>query len=109
MKIDEQPVSKLPDFKHPFQVKCDASGVASGVVLSQEDMPITYFNEKMNDAKQKHSSYDKDFYATFQVMKHWIHYLVPREFVLYSDNHALQYIMQQPKLNVKHVKWFEFL
>ena len=34
---------------------------------------------------------------------------MPREFVLYSDNHALQYIMQQPKLNLKHVKWVEFL
>ena len=32
-----------------------------------------------------------------------------REFVLYTDNHALQYIMQQPKLNIKHVKWVEYL
>jgi hypothetical protein len=34
---------------------------------------------------------------------------MPREFVLFSDNHALQYIMQQPKLNHKHVKWVEFM
>ena len=34
---------------------------------------------------------------------------MPKEFVLYSDNHALQYIMQQPKLNQKHAKWVEFL
>ena len=32
-----------------------------------------------------------------------------REFVLYNDNHALQYIMQQPKLNRKHAKWVEYL
>ena len=31
------------------------------------------------------------------------------EFVLYTDNHALQYIMQQPKLNRKHAKWVEYL
>ena len=31
------------------------------------------------------------------------------EFVLYIDNHALQYIMQQPKLNRKHAKWVEYL
>ena len=29
--------------------------------------------------------------------------------MLYSDNHALQYIMQQPKLNQKHAKWVEYL
>ena len=34
---------------------------------------------------------------------------MPIEFVLYSNNHASQYIMQQPKLNLKHVKWVEFL
>ena len=69
-KITEQPVLKLPYFKHPFQVKCDASGVAIGTVLSQEDMPIAYFSEKLNDAKQKYSSYDKAFYAIVQAMKH---------------------------------------
>ena len=107
--INEQPVLKLPDFNHPFQVKCDASRVAIRVVLSQENKPIAYFSEKLNDAKQKYSSYDKEIYAIVQVIKHWRHYLMPREFVLYSGNHALQYIMQQPKLNLKHVKWVEFL
>ena len=29
--------------------------------------------------------------------------------MLYSDNHALQYIMQQPEFNLKYVKWVEFL
>ena len=62
-KIIEQPLLKLPNFKHPFQVKCDASGVAIGVVLSQEDRPRAYFSEKLNYAKKKYSSYDKEFYA----------------------------------------------
>ena len=29
--------------------------------------------------------------------------------IVYLDNHALQSTMQQPKLNLKHVKWVEFL
>ena len=77
--IIEQPILKLPDFNHPFQVKCDASGVAIRVVLSRENKPIAYFSEKLNDAKNNYSSYDKDFYAIVQVMKHWRHYLMPRE------------------------------
>ena len=32
-----------------------------------------------------------------------------KEFILYLDNHALQYIMQQPKLSQKHTKWVEYL
>ena len=44
-----------------------------------------------------------------QALKKWRHYLMPREFVLYSDNHALQFINNQLKLNQKHAKWVEFL
>ena len=49
-------------------MKCDSSGVAIRVVLSQEDMPIVYFSEKLNYAKQNYSSYDNDFYVIVQAM-----------------------------------------
>ena len=52
-KITEQSVLVLPDFRKTFQVKCDASGFAIGAFLSQEDEPIAYFSEKLNEAKLK--------------------------------------------------------
>jgi hypothetical protein len=93
-KITKQPVLVLPDFQNTFQVKCDASGFAIGAVLKQEDRPIVYFSEKLNEAKVKYSTYDKEFYAIIQALKKWRHYLIPKEFVLYSDNHALQFVTQ---------------
>jgi hypothetical protein len=88
-KITEQPVLVLPDFHKTFQVKCDASGFAIGEVLSQEDRPIEYFSENLNEVKLKYSTYDKEFYSIIHALKKWRHYLIPKEFVLYSDNHAL--------------------
>ena len=35
--------------------------------------------------------------------------MIPKEFVLYSDNHALQFVTQQEKLNQRHVKWVEYM
>jgi hypothetical protein len=108
-KIIEQPVLVLPYFSKTFQVRCDASGFVIGAVLSQDNRPVAYFSEKMNDAKMNYSMYDKEFYAVIQALKKWRHYLVPKEFVLYSDNHALQFITKQEKLNQKHAKWVEYM
>jgi hypothetical protein len=52
-KITEQSIMVLLDFGKTFQVRCDASGVAIGAVLSQENIPVAYFSEKLNEAKKK--------------------------------------------------------
>jgi hypothetical protein len=108
-KITKQPILVLPDFLKTFQVKCDTSGFSIGAVLSQKDRLIAYFSEKMNEAKVKYSTYNKEFYAIIQALKKWRHYLIPKEFFLYSDNHTLQFVTQQEKLNQRHVKWVEYM
>jgi len=91
-KINKKPILSLPYFHKLFQVKCDASGMAIGIVLSQDEKPISYFSEKLNEAKHKYASYNKEFYAVIQDFKKWRHYLMPKEFILYIVNHALQFI-----------------
>jgi hypothetical protein len=108
-KIIKQPILVLQDFRKTFQVRCDTSGVAIGAVLSQDNKPVSYFSEKLNDAKKKYSTYDKEFYAMIQALKKWRHYLIPKEFVLYNDNQALQFITRRGKLNQRHAKWVEFM
>jgi hypothetical protein len=108
-KITKQPILVFLDFNKTFQVRCDTSGFAIGVVLSQDDRPVAYFSEKLNEVKIKYSTYDKEFYAVIQALNKWRHYLVPKEFVLYNDNHALQFVTRQEKLNQKHAKWVEYM
>jgi len=88
-KITEQPILVLLDFGKTFQVKSDASGVVIGAVLSQYNRLVAYLSEKLNDTKNKYSTYEKYLYAVIQALKKWGNYLIPKDFVLYSDNRAL--------------------
>eukprot|EP00253_Pinus_taeda_P015928 PITA_15928 len=93
------------------RMKEDTFDIEIGIeaVFIQEDRPVAFFSEKLSESRQKYSSYDKEFYAVVQALRHWRHYLLGNEFVLFSDNSALQYVMQQHKLNHKHAKWVEYL
>ena len=57
-KVVEFSILALFDFNKVFQVECDASGSAIGVVLTQEGKHIAFFSEKLDDAKRRHFVYD---------------------------------------------------
>jgi hypothetical protein len=108
-KMTKALVIRLPDFTKPFELECDVSGLGIGGVLSQERHPVDYFSKKLNDAKLRYSTYDKEFYAIIRSLWHWHHYLLPHEFVIYSDHKALRYLQSQKHLNFRHGQWVEFL
>ena len=108
-RMTQAPILRLPDFSKVFEVACDASGVGIGGVLSQENHPIAFFSEKLNEARTRYSTYDKELYAVVQALRYWRHYLIPQEFVLFSDHEALRFLSSQKKLNPRHAKWVEFI
>jgi ribonuclease HI len=107
-RLSTTPVLALPDFKKLFEVDCDASIVGIGAVLSQEGRPIEFFSEKLNEARRKWTTYELEFYAVIRALKHWEHYLIHREFVLYSDHQALKFVNTQNTLNRMHARWIAF-
>ena len=108
-KLGQAPVLKLPDFTKIFEVACDASHVGIGGVLSQEGHPIAFFSEKLNDTWRRYSTYDMEFYALIQTIKHWHPYLIHREFILYTDHDSLKHLNSQSKLNARHSRWMNYL
>ncbi|XP_054806284.1 uncharacterized protein LOC129308952 [Prosopis cineraria] len=108
-KLTEAPVLALPNFDQVFEVSCDTSNTGISAVLSQDGHPIAFFSEKLNDAKLRYSTYDKKFYAIVRALQYWSHYLLNKEFILFSDHEALKYLNSQQKISRKHARWSKLL
>ncbi|XP_010275023.1 PREDICTED: uncharacterized protein LOC104610208 [Nelumbo nucifera] len=82
----------------------------NGAVLSQEKRLIAFFSEKLCESRRKWSTYDKEFYDVVRALKTWEHYLIAKEFVLYTDHQALKYLNGQKQLRSDlHARWSPFL
>ena len=103
------PILRLPDFTKLFNVATDASGVGIGAVLSQDAHPVSYFSEKLSEAKARYSNYDWELYDVVQSLKFWWHYLLHNDFTLYCDHDALRFLHSQKKLSAPHAWWKEIL
>jgi hypothetical protein len=75
VKLTTAPLLVLPDFDIPFELHCAASKIGIGVVLSQMSKPMAYFSEKLKSTQLNYSTYDIEFYALVQSLKHWSSYL----------------------------------
>lgn len=91
-KLSTTLVLALPNFEKLFQVECDALVVEIGVVLSQEGRPKAFFSEKLCEEWHELSAYKLELYVMVRTFKHWVHYLILSEFVMYTDHQALKFI-----------------
>jgi hypothetical protein len=71
--------------------------------------PIAYFSEKLNDARNWYSTYDLELYALVQTIKHWRHYLIHQEFLLFTDHDSQRHLNDQKKHNARHARWVNYL
>lgn len=108
-KLSSAPILALPDFTLAFELHCDASKTGIGAVLSQRNRPIAFFSEKISGARFRYSTYDIEFYAIIQAIKHWRHYLFHKEFVLYTDHDALKHLGNQDKVSARYASWISYL
>jgi hypothetical protein len=109
LKLTMAPLLVLPDFEIPFELHCDASKVGIGAVLSQGRKPVAFFSEKLSGSRLNYSTYDVEFYALVQSLRHWSSYLAYNDFILYSDHEALKHLNSQDKLSSRHVKWAAYV
>ena len=107
--IGSGPVLILPDPARPYVIHTDASGFATGAVLSQDHgaglQPIAYMSKKMLDAECNYPVHEQELLAIIHALGTWRHYLMGSKFTVYTDHRSLQYFKTQPQLSGRQSRW----
>jgi hypothetical protein len=100
----------MPDQSRPFQIKADASKVATGAVLTQLDPngdrhPVAFLSQTLSDTKRRYEIYDQELLGIIRALKEWRHYVQGsgHTTIIYSDHKNLTYFRTTQKLNGRQV------
>ena len=110
--LESSPVLVAPNFSKLFKLVVDASEVASGSALLQEDEvgvdhPVCYFSKKFNKSQLNYSTIEKECLALVLAIKHFEVYLSSSSLPIcvFSDHNPLVFINKMKNSNQRLLRW----
>nr|KYP43871.1 Retrovirus-related Pol polyprotein from transposon 17.6 [Cajanus cajan] len=105
LSITNTPVLKLPDFTIPFELETDASFLAIGAVLSQNQHPLAFFSKKLCPRMQADFVYAREMFAITESVKKWFQFLIGRHFRIFTNQKSLKFLMSQTYHTPEQQRW----
>jgi len=109
------PVLAAPNFSRSFKLAVDASDVAVGGVLLQDDAngiehPVSYFSKKLLKNQRNYSTIEKECLSIILAVQHFEVYLsCCSPIVIYSDHSPLVFLNKMKMKNQRLLRWSLFL
>jgi hypothetical protein len=103
MKLKElitlAPVLVLPNNNLLFRLEADSSGIATGMVLSQQSVnnnvwhPIAFLSKALNPVERNYETHDTKMLAIIQGLEEWMYHLeaARHPVEIWTDHKNLEY------------------
>ncbi|RDX88289.1 Retrovirus-related Pol polyprotein, partial [Mucuna pruriens] len=114
-RLTSAPILQSPNWDLPFELMCDASNSALGVVLGQRagvGQPmhvIAYASRTMDSTQQNYTTTKKELLAIVFVLDKFRSYLLGSRIVVFSDHAALKYLLKMPDAKPRLIRWILLL
>jgi hypothetical protein len=91
-------------------VHVDASKITLGAILVQPgvgelDHPISFASRKLFESKQNYNTTEREGLAMIYALKNFIHYLLGKNFKMFTDHSSLKYLVNKPVLGGRICRW----
>nr|GEW92584.1 reverse transcriptase domain-containing protein [Tanacetum cinerariifolium] len=112
-KIDRSSNSYCSELDQPFELMCDASDFAVGVVLGQRIekhfRPIHYASKTMTQAETNYTTTEKEIIAVVYAFEKFRSYLIMTKSIVYTDHSALKYLFSKKDVKARLLRWIPLL
>nr|GEW26970.1 reverse transcriptase domain-containing protein [Tanacetum cinerariifolium] len=103
------PILITPDWDLPFELMCDASDFAIGVVMWQRHekhfRPIHYSSKTMTEVESNYTTTEKEMLAVVYAFEKFWSYLIMNKSIVYMDHSALKYLFAKKDFMAKLLQW----
>ncbi|XP_073033769.1 uncharacterized protein [Primulina eburnea] len=107
------PIMIVPYWKEPFELMCDASDYAVGVVLGQRRdkffISIYYASRTMDAAQQNYTNTEKEMLAVVFAFDKFRPYLVGTKVIVFTDHAVIRYLFAKKDAKPRLMRWILML
>ena len=99
---------RAPDWHLPFEVMCDASDLAVGMVLEQrvEGKPyvVYYASKTLKESQRNYTTTEKELLVVVYALDKFRSYLIGLDIVIFIDHSALKYLLTKQNSKARLIR-----
>ena len=112
----KEPILKVYDPTLPTRIEVDASGFATGGILSQKHTdgrwhPVAYRSDSMSKEERNYEIYDREMLGCIRALEDWRHFLegLSDPFEVVTDHKNIEWWTTARDLNRRQARWSLYL
>ena len=98
-----------PDWNKEYEIMCDASDYAMGVVLGQRTdkvfRVIYYASKTFNEAQENYFTTEKEMLAIVFAYEKFRPYILGSHIIIHTDHAAIKYLMAKKEAKPRLIRW----